>query len=151
MPHLWCGFSFFVLIYEKRVMITHSNDNIIWLWFFWYFFEMPKEILKGWRNFLLFNLNYFSMPLLLKTLFSHWKRFYWKRGRGFDIGEYFNVLVSNLMSRFLGAFVRLILIIVGTAIELFIFLAGLIVFVGWMVLPVLLILGLILGIFLMTP
>ncbi|HDZ54678.1 MAG TPA: hypothetical protein ENI19_02590 [Candidatus Nealsonbacteria bacterium] len=125
--------------------ISILEDNIIWLWFFWYFFEIPKEILKGWRNFLLFNLNYFSIPLLLKTLFSHWKRYYWIRGRGFTIGEYFNVLLSNLMSRFLGALIRIALIIVGLILELFIIIGGFIIFLGWILLPVLLISGLVLG------
>src|SRR4030042_4222254 len=127
-----------------------QKDNIIWLWIDWYFFEMPKEILKGWKNFLYFNLNYFSIPLLLKTLFSHWKRYYWTRSRGFSFGEYFNVLVSNLMSRFLGALVRIFLIIIGLILELLIFICGLIVFLGWLLLPVLLILGLLFGILLMT-
>jgi len=128
-----------------------SKENIIGLWFFWYFFEIPKEILKGWKNFLLFGLNYFSIPLLLKTLFSHWKRYYWVRGRGFSIGEYFNVLLSNLMSRFLGALVRICLIIVGLAFEAFIVIAGLVIFFGWIFLLILLILGLVFGILLIIP
>jgi hypothetical protein len=106
---------------------------------------MPREILKGWKNFLLFNLNYFSIPLLLKTLFSHWKRYYWVRSRGFSFGEYFNVLFSNLMSRFLGALIRLFLIIIGLILEAFILISGLIIFLGWFILPILLILGLALG------
>ena len=127
------------------------QKNIVILWIYWYFFEMPKEILKGWRNFLLFNLNYFSIPLLLKTLFSHWKRYYWIRGRGFNIGGYFDVLLSNLMSRFLGAIVRLFLIIISSIFESLILISGFIVFLGWFLLPILLILGLVLGIFLIIP
>ena len=144
-------FTLCVNILKELMRISISKDNIIWLWFFWYFFEMPKEILKGWRNFLLFNLNYFSIPLLLKTLFSHWKRYYWIRGRGFNIGEYLNVLLSNLMSRFLGALIRLTLIIIGIISEFLIVIVGTIVFLGWFLLPILLILGLIFGIFLIIP
>ena len=124
------------------------SNNIVGLWIQWYFFEMPQEILQGWRNFLSFGLNFFSIPLLLKTLFSHWKKYYWVRGRGFDIGEYFSVLFSNLMSRFLGALVRIVLIIVGLVFEAFIFVCGAILFVGWFVLPILLISGVLIGIFL---
>lgn len=131
--------------------IFSSKENILWLWFQWYFLEMSKEILNGWRNFLFFNLNYFSIPLLLKTLFSHWKRYYWVRKRGFDIGDYFNVLLSNLMSRFLGALVRLCLIIAGLIFEIIIFAAGLIIFAVWFVLPILLIFGLLFGLILIIP
>lgn len=125
------------------------EGNIIWIWFSWYFFEATREILRGWKNFLIFNLNYFSIPLLLKTLFSPWKRYYWQRaGPGFDIGEYFNVLFSNLTSRFLGAFIRCFLIIIGLVLELLIVIGGLIVFLGWILLPLFLILGLLFGLFL---
>jgi hypothetical protein len=128
--------------------MSSISNNIVSLWVQWYFFEMPQEILLGWRNFLFFGLNFFSIPLLLKTLFSHWKKYYWVRGRGFDIGEYFSVLFSNLMSRFLGALVRIVLIIVGIVFEIIIFVCGAILFVGWFVLPILLISGVLIGIFL---
>lgn len=125
------------------------TQNIISLWVQWYFYEMPREIANGWKNFLFFGLNFFSIPLLLKTLFSHWKRYYWTRSRGFDIGEYFSVLFSNLMSRFIGAMVRLVLILVGLIFEIFIFLFGSIIFLGWFILPVLLLLAIFIGLFLL--
>src|SRR4030042_2000543 len=111
--------------------ISHPKENIVGIWVSWYFVEMPREILKAWKNFLRFNFNFFSIPLLIKTLFSYWKRYYWVRGRGFNFyffsfflfiksffsywklyywvrgrvfnfSEYFNVLFSNLTSRILG-------------------------------------------------
>jgi len=106
---------------------------------------MPQNILKAWKNFLLFNLNYFSVPLLLRTLFSHWKRYSWKRGRGFNIGEYFSVLFSNLMSRFMGAIVRSVLILIGLIFEAFIIFFGIVIFLGWFILPILLISGALIG------
>jgi len=121
------------------------KDDIITLWISWYFFDMPKSIISGWKNFLFFGLNYFSIPLLLRTFFSHWKRYSWSYGRGFDIGRYFNVLVSNLISRILGAIVRTILILVGIVFEIFIFFFGLIILIGWFFLPLLLILGALTG------
>lgn len=127
------------------------QENIIILWIQWYFLETPKGILKGWKNFLLFNLNFFSIPLLLKTLFSHWKKYYWTRQRGFSFGDYFNVLLSNLMSRFLGALIRITLIITGIILELVILIGGLIILIGWIVLPVLLIAGLIFGLLFIIP
>ena len=129
----------------KKTIMKIITLNIISLWFFWYFFEMPQNILKAWKNFLLFNLNYFSVTLLLKTLFSHWKRYSWKRGRGFNIGEYFSVLLSNLMSRFIGAIVRSVLILIGLIFEAFIIFFGIVIFLGWFILPILLISGALIG------
>jgi len=121
-------------------------QNIFIQYLIWHFFDVPKGILEAWRNFLLFNLNYFSIPLLFKTLFSHWRRYRYSYGRRFDLGRYFEAFTFNLISRGLGAVVRVILILIGLLVEFFIILAGAIIFLGWLILPVLLIAGLIFGI-----
>lgn len=120
-------------------------QNILIQWISWQFFEMPKNILKVWRNFLLFNLNYFSIVLILKTFFSPWRKYSWVYPRGFDIGKYSEVFFSNLISRFLGAIVRSILIIFGIFVELFIIFGGIVVLFGWLALPLLLIGGIYFG------
>jgi len=122
-----------------------KSQNIFWQWVFWQFLEVPGNILKAWGNFLKFNLNYFSIPLLLKTFFSPWRRYRMAYGKGFDIGRYFSVFFSNLIFRLLGATLRIFLIFIGLLIEIFIIFAGLIVLFGWLVLPALLIVGLIFG------
>ena len=117
-------------------------QNILFQWLSWQFFDVPKEILKAWKNFLKFNLNYFSTPLLLKTFFSPWRRYKMSYGKGFDIGRYLEAFFSNLIFRFLGAIMRSFLIILGLLVEVFIFFCGIIIFLGWLVLPILLIFGL---------
>ena len=116
-------------------------QNIFFQYLCWQFLEMPGNILKAWKNFLLFNLNYFSIPLLLKTLFSPWHRYRVSYGKGFDIGRYFGALFSNLIFRILGAVMRSFLIFIGLLIEVFVIFAGIIIFLGWLVLPILLIFG----------
>lgn len=107
----------------------------------WHFFDTPKAILAAWRNFLWFNLNYFSIPVLLRTLFSPWRRYQYSYGRGFKISRYFEALTFNLMSRGIGALLRLGFIVIGLLLEVIIFLAGLVVFLGWFFLPLILIAG----------
>jgi len=116
-------------------------QNILFQYFIWQFFEAPKEILKAWRNFLKFNLNYFSIFLLLKTLFSPWRRYQMSYGKGFDIGRYLEAFFSNLIFRLLGAIVRSFLIVIGLLAEIFIVFCGIIIFLGWLILPILLVLG----------
>ncbi|KPJ71333.1 hypothetical protein AMJ50_02460 [Parcubacteria bacterium DG_74_3] len=118
-----------------------QKQNIIFQWLFWEFFEMPRKLLRIWRNFLVFFLNYFSTPFLIKTFFSHWRRYKWSYGRGFEIGRYLEVFVSNLISRTLGAVLRLFLILFGLLIEIFIFFAGAFVFILWLILPLILLAG----------
>ena len=122
-----------------------QKQNILIAWVFWQFFEVPKNILRAWRNFLKFNLNYFSIPLLIRTLFSHWRKYRWAYPKGLAIGRRLEVAFSNLLSRVLGAIMRIILIFIGILAEIFVFFVGAIIFLGWLILPALLIWGLIFG------
>ena len=108
----------------------------------WFYFEAPKSLLRAWKNYLLYNLEFFSFILLLKTFFSPWRRYNYVYPRGFDIGGYFQVFSFNLISRVLGVIMRTFLIIFGILAEIFIFVLGLSVFVCWLALPILIILGL---------
>jgi len=121
-------------------------QNIFFQYLHWQFLEMPRNILSAWRNFLLFNLDYFSVGLLLKTFFSPWRRYSWVYPRGFSISKYLEVFFSNLISRILGAVVRSFLIIFGIVAEVFLIVGGATAFVFWLVLPFLIIFCLVFGI-----
>ena len=118
------------------------GQNILFQYLTWHYVDQVRAISRAWKNFLRFNLNYFSISLLFKTLFSHWRKYQWSYGRGFDIKRYAEVFFSNLISRVIGATIRFFLILIGVAAEIFIVLAGIIVFLGWLLLPVLLLAGL---------
>src|SRR3989338_835978 len=90
----------------------------------WYVFLAPREILKGWANILWFNLEYFSIFPLLKTLFSPWRRNMWSYGKGFNIGRYVEVLLGNLISRILGALMRVTIIAAGLFSQVLLFALG---------------------------
>jgi hypothetical protein len=120
-------------------------QNIFFQYLSWQFFDVSGNILRAWRNFLKFNLNYFSIPLLLKSLFSPWRRYRMPYSRGFDIQRFFETLISNLIFRFLGLVMRSFLIIIGLLVEIFIIFAGILIFFGWLILPAILIAGLIFG------
>ncbi len=118
-----------------------ERQNIFIIWFFWHFYEMPRFLFSVWNNYLKFGSNYFSVPLLLKTFFSPWRRYNWMYPKGFDIAEFFNTLVSNTFSRILGAICRIVLIIMGIIFQIFIFMAGITVILFWLFMPAIIILG----------
>ena len=122
-------------------MANIKGQNIIFLWLAWYFIETPKQILRGWKNILGFNLNYFSIPLLFKTLFSYWHQYHWYYPRSFDIGQYLEVFFSNLISRILGAVMRMFMIVFGIIVEIIILVIGLIILIAWLAMPALIVLA----------
>lgn len=117
-------------------------SNILTSFISWHFIEAPKFLLQVWKNFIQFSINFFSTPLLLKTLFSPWRRYNWSYPRGFDVMAYFETFVSNFFSRFLGAIVRLVLIILGIIFQIFVVVFGAVVFLAWLVLPIVCLAGL---------
>jgi hypothetical protein len=116
-------------------------QSILFQWFVWHFREMPGEILEAWKNFFKFNLEYFSILLLIKTLFSPWRKYEIFYGRAFDVRRYFEVFFSNLIFRILGAIIRSVLILIGLLVQIFIIFVGVIILISWLFLPVFLILG----------
>ena len=121
------------------------SQNIFIKYLVWYFFDTPKGILRAWRNCLKFNLNHWSVPLLLQTWLSPWRRYRYSYGKGFSFTKYFEVFSFNLISRVIGAIIRSSLIVIGSLMEILILLAGAAVFLFWLILPLLLFFGFIYG------
>lgn len=119
--------------------------NIFSQFLVWHFYDVPKEILKGWKNYLIFNLNYFSVPILLKTYFSYWRKYHSSYGRTFELWINFEALIFNLMSRIIGAILRTFFILAGLLAELLILAIGPVILIVWLVSPVLLLIILLSG------
>lgn len=109
---------------------------LIFDYFYWHYLAAPKKILQIWGNFLKFAVFYFiPVPQLLKTLLSPWKKDISSYGRGFDIKNFFETLVFNIISRLLGAIVRSATILLALILELFVFAAGLVFLFFWFFWP----------------
>jgi len=104
----------------------------------WYYGEAVKNILTAWKNFILFAVNYFSIPLLFKTLFVPWKRDFTKKPKGWNFKKLFEYLAFNLISRGVGFFMRLLMIIAGAIFLIFVIVAGAVFFMLWLILPLIL-------------
>jgi len=146
----WFFLGFFIKLTDKLDPVKANCDNIIMLSIYakflsWYFIGATGEIFKAWRNFLWFNLNYFSVTMLLKTYFSPWRRYYSSYGKVFEIWENIETLVFNGMSRIIGAILRTFLIIIGLFLEIVIIILGIIILIGWLILPLGLIAGFLFG------
>lgn len=141
---------FYIKLADKLDPVKLNCDNILMVgvlpkFFAWYYVDMTLGLLKAWKNFLLFNLEYFSVPTLLATFFSHWHKYYSPYSKMFDIWKNLESLVFNLMSRIIGAMLRIILIVIGAVLEVLIFAVGLVVLLLWIVLPAILVFGFLFG------
>lgn len=105
---------------------------MIGLFFEWYFNEIPVKIKKVWGNYFWFFSRYFAIPDLAREFFAPWKGLVFHREkRGLDFGDIISAMFGNLVSRILGATARLIFLIFGLAAETAVFLAGILVYAGW--------------------
>lgn len=122
-------------------MENSQKQNIFTVWFFWHYYETPMFLFQVFKNYILFGLNYFSMPILLKSFFAPWRKYRWNYPQGINVLEFFNTLISNGFSRILGAGMRIILIFTGIVFQIFIVIAGITIFLLWLLLPFIAIAG----------
>ncbi len=111
----------------------------------WQLFYSNILFLKTWFEFLKFGINAFSIPLLLKTFFSPWHRYMTSYPKGMDPIGALNSLFGNMMSRIIGMILRVIFILLGLVFEVFIFVVGLVLFLIWASMPILIFYLLFLG------
>ena len=87
--------------------------------------------------------DYFSVPLLLRTLFKPFRQI--SAGEtGRDLKEKFQVALDKLFSRLIGAFMRVFLIIAGVLSMIFVIILDLIKALVWPFFPLLPLFGLVL-------
>jgi len=78
----------------------------------------------------------FSLPLMFRTLFSPWKRIIETEGEKFDLEDWAERKVVNIMSRLVGAMVRLVVILIGLVSLMATLLLGIGWYVFWVMAPV---------------
>ena len=105
-------------------------------YFAWHYGDALADIMRLWTNYIWFFYNFFSIPVLLKTLFSPWQRIQeGKRRAGFHMEDMAEVVVTNMIMRFVGFLVRAIFIVLGTIVVLLVSWVGVAVILLWIFLP----------------
>lgn len=122
------------------------RKNILSLYFYWYFVEMPRLLAYIWGNIIVFIFDYFTVYGLWKTLFWPYKRYRQYMPKPFNLTAFFEMIVFNGFSRMIGFFIRTITIAIGLLAEFFVLIFGSFIYLFWLILPFLLIALIILGI-----
>lgn len=102
----------------------------------WHYTKGLDDYLNKWIFYVRWISHYFSLPLLIKTLFSPWKRLLDEDDSpGFNITRFFEALMYNAISRTIGAIVRFFLFWAGLLVLVIIFFGGAFGVVLWIVVP----------------
>lgn len=101
----------------------------------WHYSAGIRGFLVVWKDFLWFAYNFFSIPLLLRTLFSPFQRLGEDYKRGLDLEALASTLIVNTIMRFVGFFARSFVIVLGLASIVFVIAAGATLFVVWLMMP----------------
>jgi hypothetical protein len=114
------------------------NAKLIGIFIKWYWLEMPYKIIRKTMQYVMVLGKIFSFIFLLKTLFAPWKKqLYTYPSNGFDLKHIFEVWTSNIISRIVGAFVRVFTILLGITTIVIAGFVGTIGLVIWVLYPVL--------------
>lgn len=131
--------------------MTLGLHRVILLRFWgWYYTGAVKSLVKIWKNFIIFVKEYYSIPLLLRTLISPWRRDVTRRPRGLDIKRLFEVLAFNLISRTIGFILRSIIVVVGLICLIGVIIFGFLALILWLILPVVLVFFIAIGLLLLA-
>lgn len=79
--------------------------------------------------------EHFSIPILLKTLFSPWRQIVAVQNPNGGIQAIFGGAIDNVISRFVGFWVRISVMIAGLVVIIFVVLVNIVIFILWPLLP----------------
>jgi len=129
--------------------LTLRTPIILQFWK-WYYTEAVKSLIDIWKNFIIFIQEYYSIPLLLKTLIAPWKRDVTRKPRGLNIKKLLEAFAFNAISRTIGFLIRSVTIIFGLICLAGVVILGFIALIAWLILPLGLIFLIIMGILLLA-
>lgn len=117
-----------------------------YLW--WHYTTALISFIRIFKNFWWFIVNFFSIPQLISSLLSPYKRITEKRGDWLDLESWAGYILINLVSRLIGLSVRLVIILLGIFtltlyIALAVFSYGI-----WLIAPILTMVSFVLGFYL---
>ena len=102
----------------------------------WHYSRGIHDTVVLWSNIIWFISHFFSLPLLVSTLFSPWKRLQERRKAGFDIEDILSVILVNILMRIMGFLFRITLIAFGLLFLTLAFVAMALHLLIWIFFPI---------------
>lgn len=105
----------------------------------WHYTKGLKELLVNWGHILYFVIHYFSIPNLLLTLISPWKRMNEGASHTINPGAIMEHVIFNSIMRVVGLLIRTVTIVIGLVATALVIVGGVGMILLWMLLPIFLI------------
>jgi hypothetical protein len=137
------------ILYNTNMTLGLQRIIVLRFWG-WYYTGAVKNLVRAWKNFIIFVREYYSIPLLLRTLIVPWRRDVTRRPRGLDIKKLFEALAFNLISRGIGFIIRSITVVIGLICLIGVIILGFVTLVIWLILPMVLLFFIVVGVLLLA-
>jgi hypothetical protein len=128
----------------EQIYSGKNNESLPAAFSGWWFFDLPKKIIFISTSYIKKLLRFFSIGVLLKTLFSPWKRDVIDT-RGMALGNRFQVWTMNLVSRFIGFLIKFVTILVGLFFIILVIVACVLFLIIMLLMPLFIILVIVLS------
>jgi len=113
-----------------------SYAGLPFLYIMWHYTRGIQEYLNVWTNVVWFLYNFFSIPLLARTLIAPWRRLDEHKRVGLNLEALFEKILINGVVRVIGIFLRTFVILSGFMAILLALILGFVFFVVWVLMPV---------------
>ena len=101
----------------------------------WHYSIALKDLAVIARNSLVFIYHFFSLPILLQTFFSPWRRLGESYKKGFYPGAWLETFILNVIMRLFGIFFRFWLVLLGLLALLVDAILIILSLILWLILP----------------
>jgi len=103
----------------------------------WHYGKAIVDYVNIVHNFVWFFYNFFSIPLMARTLFSPFRRLGESyKGQGLNLEAFFSTIIINSLMRIVGFLLRSLLILIGLFFIILSIVVGSVFFVVWIIAPV---------------
>lgn len=116
--------------------------EIFFYYITWHYSRAMLEYVRTWRNLLWFVLNYFSVYILIKTIF---KPFFHLSEKSSTNDLESESKVVSILSGLFGFVIRILSIAAGISAWIFVLIGGMIMSIVWLCLPVIILFLLVTG------
>lgn len=111
--------------------------SLFWDYLLWHYSRAYRELFHIERTILWFLYHFFSLPELIRTYFSPWKRLGEEYGSIFHPEAFFESLATNIIMRIVGIIMRTIVIVAGVVVIILAILFSILLVLIWTLMPLL--------------